>query len=62
MLILASFISESQVEKSDDEVNEMTCNKIQGDPVWVEGLVPGIDFCNHGRLLNENKTYTFQST
>ncbi|KAK4266745.1 hypothetical protein QN277_023626 [Acacia crassicarpa] len=38
---------ESQVEKSDEEVNEMTCNKIKGDPVLVEGLVPGIDFCNH---------------
>ncbi|XP_028769031.1 uncharacterized protein LOC114726587 [Neltuma alba] len=42
-----TLINESQVEKSDDEINEMACNKIQGDLVWVEGLVPGIDFCNH---------------
>ncbi|XP_054783879.1 uncharacterized protein LOC129290853 isoform X2 [Prosopis cineraria] len=37
----------SQVKKSDDEVDEMACNTMRGDPVWVEGLVPGIDFCNH---------------
>lgn len=24
---------------------------IQEEKVWVEGLVPGIDFCNHGMLL-----------
>lgn len=22
----------------------------QADAMWVEGLVPGIDFCNHGNL------------
>lgn len=22
----------------------------QGEIVWVEGLVPGIDFCNHGNF------------
>ncbi|KAF7815185.1 ribulose-1,5 bisphosphate carboxylase/oxygenase large subunit N-methyltransferase, chloroplastic isoform X4 [Senna tora] len=37
----------SQVQKSDDQANEMTCKTEQGGTVWVEGLVPGIDFCNH---------------
>lgn len=23
---------------------------MQDETVWVEGLVPGIDFCNHGML------------
>ncbi|KAK7340208.1 hypothetical protein VNO77_20905 [Canavalia gladiata] len=36
----------SQVKISDN-LKEMTCNTMQGDTVWVEGLVPGIDFCNH---------------
>lgn len=25
----------------------MSFNSIQGETVWIEGLVPGIDFCNH---------------
>ncbi|KAF1898157.1 hypothetical protein Lal_00032922 [Lupinus albus] len=37
----------SQVKKSDTQAKEMTCNSIQPETVWVEGLVPGIDFCNH---------------
>ncbi|KAK7256733.1 hypothetical protein RIF29_30191 [Crotalaria pallida] len=37
----------SQVKKSDNQTKEMTSNATQGDTVWVEGLVPGIDFCNH---------------
>ncbi|XP_027350320.1 uncharacterized protein LOC113861594 isoform X2 [Abrus precatorius] len=36
-----------QVKKSDNVTREMACNTVQGDNVWVEGLVPGIDFCNH---------------
>ncbi|RDX71769.1 Ribulose-1,5 bisphosphate carboxylase/oxygenase large subunit N-methyltransferase, chloroplastic, partial [Mucuna pruriens] len=36
-------------EKSDNLSKEVTCNSntMTGDIVWVEGLVPGIDFCNH---------------
>ncbi|GAU41333.1 hypothetical protein TSUD_179460 [Trifolium subterraneum] len=37
----------SQVIKSDDLTKETTHSTVQGDTVWVEGLVPGIDFCNH---------------
>ncbi|KAG4922391.1 hypothetical protein JHK84_051232 [Glycine max] len=37
----------SQIEKSDNLTKEGTCNPMTGDTVWVEGLVPGIDFCNH---------------
>ncbi|KAK7289986.1 hypothetical protein RIF29_04071 [Crotalaria pallida] len=37
----------SQVKKSDNQTKEMTTNATQGDTVWVEGLVPGIDFFNH---------------
>ncbi|KAJ4841774.1 hypothetical protein Tsubulata_046838 [Turnera subulata] len=31
----------------DSQVNGVTSTSIQGETVWVEGLVPGIDFCNH---------------
>ncbi|RZB93996.1 actin-histidine N-methyltransferase-like isoform X2 [Glycine soja] len=37
----------SHVKKSDNQTKEGTCNPMTGDTVWVEGLVPGIDFCNH---------------
>ncbi|KAK2415116.1 SET domain-containing protein [Trifolium repens] len=37
----------SQVIKSDDLTKETTHSTVQGDTVYVEGLVPGIDFCNH---------------
>ncbi|XP_045798861.1 uncharacterized protein LOC123892995 [Trifolium pratense] len=37
----------NQVIKSDDLTKETTHSTVQGDTVWVEGLVPGIDFCNH---------------
>ncbi|AAF76470.1 Contains similarity to a hypothetical protein gi/6983878 from Oryza Sativa BAC gb/AP001168 [Arabidopsis thaliana] len=42
--------------QSQDDTGECTSTKIQaqpapsvgsGDTIWVEGLVPGIDFCNH---------------
>ncbi|POO00932.1 SET domain-containing protein [Trema orientale] len=29
------------------QVNEETCPSTEGETLWVEGLVPGIDFCNH---------------
>ncbi|TKY65504.1 Ribosomal lysine N-methyltransferase 1 [Spatholobus suberectus] len=37
----------SQVKKSDNLTKEVACNTMTGDTVWVEGLVPGIDLCNH---------------
>ncbi|KAL1322183.1 hypothetical protein HN51_067114 [Arachis hypogaea] len=37
----------SQVKQSENLTKEMMCTTTQGDTVWVEGLVPGIDFCNH---------------
>ncbi|XWS77120.1 hypothetical protein CRYUN_Cryun01aG0235000 [Craigia yunnanensis] len=32
---------------NDNEVNGVTSTLRQGETVWVEGLLPGIDFCNH---------------
>lgn len=23
-------------------------SSLDGETVWIEGLIPGIDFCNHG--------------
>ncbi|KAK7394825.1 hypothetical protein VNO78_15365 [Psophocarpus tetragonolobus] len=37
----------SQNKNSDNLTKEGTYNTMTGDSVWVEGLVPGIDFCNH---------------
>ncbi|XP_020219133.1 uncharacterized protein LOC109802257 isoform X1 [Cajanus cajan] len=37
----------SQVKKSDNLTKEAACNTMIEDTMWVEGLVPGIDFCNH---------------
>ncbi|XP_052171256.1 protein-lysine N-methyltransferase EFM1 isoform X2 [Diospyros lotus] len=31
----------------EGQIPGMTVTSIQGETVWVEGLVPGIDFCNH---------------
>ncbi|BFG21841.1 hypothetical protein CerSpe_081150 [Prunus speciosa] len=36
-----------QVEGVDIQVNGVTSTPKQKETVWVEGLVPGIDFCNH---------------
>ncbi|PQP92855.1 uncharacterized protein Pyn_36991 [Prunus yedoensis var. nudiflora] len=36
-----------QVEGVDIQVNGVTSTSKQKETVWVEGLVPGIDFCNH---------------
>ncbi|VVA19399.1 PREDICTED: histone-lysine N-methyltransferase [Prunus dulcis] len=36
-----------QVEGVDIQVNGVTFTSKQKETVWVEGLVPGIDFCNH---------------
>ncbi|OMO78698.1 hypothetical protein CCACVL1_14200 [Corchorus capsularis] len=32
---------------NDTEVTGVTSTSGQGETVWVEGLLPGIDFCNH---------------
>ncbi|XP_021828899.1 uncharacterized protein LOC110769267 isoform X3 [Prunus avium] len=36
-----------QVEGVDIQVNGVTSTSKQKETIWVEGLVPGIDFCNH---------------
>ncbi|XP_050237305.1 uncharacterized protein LOC126687004 [Mercurialis annua] len=37
-----------KVHGTDSGVNATTSSSGQGETLWVEGLVPGIDFCNHG--------------
>ena len=32
----------------DSTASEKTFGSLKQETVWVEGLVPGIDFCNHG--------------
>ncbi|KAL0002589.1 hypothetical protein SO802_016370 [Lithocarpus litseifolius] len=39
-----------RVQNVDSQVNGVTSTAVQGETIWVEGLVPGIDFCNHGTL------------
>ncbi|BBG97469.1 SET domain-containing protein, partial [Prunus dulcis] len=46
------------VEGVDIQVNGVTFTSKQKETVWVEGLVPGIDFCNHG---NHKISYWFHS-
>ncbi|GKV12997.1 hypothetical protein SLEP1_g24077 [Rubroshorea leprosula] len=36
-----------EVHEVDSKVNEVTSVSRQGETIWVEGLVPAIDFCNH---------------
>ncbi|CAK7347990.1 unnamed protein product [Dovyalis caffra] len=43
----ALLMSGSKVHGVDGQVNGVPSTPIQGETVWVEGLVPGIDFCNH---------------
>nr|AKM76809.1 SET domain-containing protein [Geranium maderense] len=40
-------VKECVVMGNDVEVNGAEVRSVQDDTVWVEGLVPGIDFCNH---------------
>lgn len=42
------FISASSGHMDNSEAEP---TRVQDETVWVEGLVPGIDFCNHGMLL-----------
>ncbi|THG03969.1 hypothetical protein TEA_025118 [Camellia sinensis var. sinensis] len=37
-----------EVHGVESQVPGVTSTVIHGETVWVEGLVPGIDFCNHG--------------
>ncbi|KAK2974763.1 hypothetical protein RJ640_027124 [Escallonia rubra] len=36
-----------KVNKDENQVAGDKSTTLQGETVWVEGLVPGIDFCNH---------------
>ncbi|XP_021280649.1 uncharacterized protein LOC110413943 isoform X2 [Herrania umbratica] len=36
-----------EAQGSETGVNGVTSTSRQGETVWVEGLLPGIDFCNH---------------
>nr|AKM76823.1 SET domain-containing protein [Pelargonium myrrhifolium] len=40
-------VQKSEVKGKDIEGNGAELMSVQKDTVWVEGLVPGIDFCNH---------------
>jgi len=50
---IGKFNAGSQVKKSNNLTKEVTGNSytMTGETVWVEGLVPGIDFCNHGNCF-----------
>ncbi|MBA0640120.1 hypothetical protein Goklo_023088 [Gossypium klotzschianum] len=37
----------SEAHGNDSKVNGVTSTSKQEETVWVEGLLPGIDFCNH---------------
>lgn len=43
-----SFLGTDDVRGSESQVNGGTSSSMQEETLWVEGLVPGIDFCNHG--------------
>ncbi|XVE73943.1 hypothetical protein DITRI_Ditri11bG0159100 [Diplodiscus trichospermus] len=45
--ITCSVDKNSEVHGNDNEVNGVASTSRQGETVWVEGLLPGIDFCNH---------------
>ncbi|KAL2552968.1 SET domain-containing protein [Forsythia ovata] len=36
-----------QINKPESQVSGVVTTSPQGETIWVEGLVPGIDFCNH---------------
>nr|AKM76810.1 SET domain-containing protein [Geranium phaeum] len=46
-LINGKDMKEYEVMGNDVEVNGAEVISVQEDTIWVEGLVPGIDFCNH---------------
>ncbi|XP_049931911.1 uncharacterized protein LOC116248146 isoform X2 [Nymphaea colorata] len=44
----APMCKDSAVDGDETEDLKVTSSEINPENVWVEGLVPGIDFCNHG--------------
>ncbi|KAE8732321.1 SET domain-containing protein isoform 2 [Hibiscus syriacus] len=47
IFIYFGFISGFEGHENDNKVNGATSTSKQEETVWVEGLLPGIDFCNH---------------
>ncbi|XP_024539474.1 histone-lysine N-methyltransferase setd3 isoform X1 [Selaginella moellendorffii] len=43
----ASFVTSSSPEVAKDDGNRLVAKDVS--TIWIEGLVPGIDFCNHTR-------------
>lgn len=41
--------SDLQVNYSASQVSTVA-STLEGENLWIEGLVPGIDFCNHGNM------------
>jgi hypothetical protein len=41
--------SDTAVKNTRGDENSESCNR---ESIWVEGLVPGIDFCNHSKSPN----------
>lgn len=48
---ISCFISGSKCDGDDSKVSGGISTSVEKETIWVEGLVPGIDFCNHGMLL-----------
>ncbi|XP_020538444.1 uncharacterized protein LOC105643059 isoform X2 [Jatropha curcas] len=46
----------------DNQVSGAISTPVQGDTLWVEGLVPGIDFCNHATNLKAAATWEVDGT
>ncbi|KAF7154100.1 hypothetical protein RHSIM_Rhsim01G0154800 [Rhododendron simsii] len=42
---------ELEIYGVEGQATEVTPASVQSETVWVEGLIPGIDFCNHVPLL-----------
>ena len=55
----SQIVDETFVHKKDDRTQACSVasgesveesSSLNDETVWVEGLIPGIDFCNHGRF------------
>lgn len=46
----------SEADRVENQVNgeKSSETSLQEGTLWVEGLVPGIDFCNHGMAVIKN--------
>ncbi|KAJ4806403.1 Histone-lysine N-methyltransferase setd3 [Rhynchospora pubera] len=52
---------EQNSDHKDSDCMECNCGESgNGEPVWVEGLVPGIDFCNHGTITGSKAVATWE--